>query len=85
MIMKIALKIISGLILFLLVVLMLTIPLFFKADIMRFVKQQINENVNAKVEFADLSLSFFRSFPNLSVTLNELSVVGVWASLSRIP
>ncbi len=74
--MNTALKIFSGIILFLLV-LMLTIPLFFKADIMRFVKQQINENVNAKVEFADLSLSFFRSFPNLSVTLNELSVVGI--------
>lgn len=44
---------------------------------MEIVKEQINDNVNAEVKFADFNLSIFKSFPSLTVTLDDLSVVGV--------
>ncbi|MCK4664030.1 MAG: AsmA family protein [Bacteroidales bacterium] len=57
--------------------LLFTIPYLFKDKIFNIVKEEINNNLNAKVEFADFSLSFFKKFPNLNVELKELSVVGV--------
>lgn len=56
---------------------MILIPLLFKSQILTKTKSVINENVNAKVEFSDLSLSLFRDFPNLSISLEDLSVVGI--------
>ena len=44
---------------------------------MQIAKDEINKNLNASVEFADLRLSLIRNFPNLSVTLTGMSVVGV--------
>jgi uncharacterized protein involved in outer membrane biogenesis len=48
----------------------------FKGKILTIVKSSINKNVNAKVDFKDLSLSFFRHFPRVSLALEELQVVG---------
>ncbi len=56
---------------------MILIPLLFKSQILTKTKSVINENVNAKVEFSDVSLSLFRDFPNLSISLKDLSVVGI--------
>ena len=56
---------------------MILVPLLFKSQILTKTKSVINENVNAKVEFSDLSLSLFRDFPNLSISLKDLSVVGI--------
>lgn len=52
------------------------LPLVFKDKLLVTLKQQINENVNATVEFADLDISLFRHFPNLSVRLEDFSVLG---------
>ncbi len=38
------------------------------------VKNFINENLNAKVEFSDVSLSFIRSFPQAHVTVDDLVI-----------
>ncbi|UAY51157.1 AsmA-like C-terminal region-containing protein [Ferruginibacter albus] len=51
-------------------------PFLFKGKIIEIVKKQINENVNAKVDFKDVDISFFRHFPKVAVGLDELSVVG---------
>jgi hypothetical protein len=69
-------KILTGLILLILIALF-TIPVIFKDKIRIKVEQVINESVNAKVQFEDYKLGFFRNFPNLSFSLNGLSVVGV--------
>lgn len=60
-----------------LVVLLAIIPLFFKPQMLNKVKTIINENVNAKVEFADFNLSLLKGFPNLYVALDDLSVSGI--------
>ena len=55
----------------------IVLPIFFKGKILKIAKEQINKNVNAKVEFSDLNLSFIRNFPNASVVLKNLAVVGI--------
>ncbi|UCH14076.1 MAG: AsmA family protein, partial [Bacteroidales bacterium] len=74
--MKKFLKILLIIILFLLAVLFVT-PILFKGKIMEIAKEQINKNVNAKVEFDDLGLSFIKNFPYASIALKKLSVAGV--------
>jgi hypothetical protein len=56
--------------------LMIITPFLFKKQIMNIVKEQINANVNAKVEFADFRLSLIRGFPDLYVSLDDLRVIG---------
>ena len=72
----IILKILLGFIL-LILILLFTVPLLFKEKIRTKVEQVINESVNASVKFEDYKLGFFRNFPNLSFSLNGVSVVGV--------
>jgi hypothetical protein len=72
----IVIKILGGLILLILIVLF-TVPVLFKDKIRTKVEQVINESVNATVKFDNYKLGFFRDFPNLSFTLNGVSVVGV--------
>lgn len=56
---------------------MFAIPYFFKDELLSLAKKEINKNINAKVDFKDLDLSFFKSFPNLSADLTDFSVVGI--------
>jgi hypothetical protein len=51
-------------------------PMLFKSKIEAAVKEKINEQVNAEVDWTKFGLTFFRGFPNLSVNLHQLSVVG---------
>ncbi|MCW5907459.1 MAG: AsmA family protein [Chitinophagales bacterium] len=55
----------------------LAIPFLFKDKINARVKAEINEQLNAKVDYGDFSLSLIRSFPNFSFSLNDISVIGV--------
>jgi hypothetical protein len=51
-------------------------PYIFKGKIVSLVKQEINKNLNAKVDFKDVDISFFRRFPKVSIGLDELQVIG---------
>ncbi|HMR42444.1 MAG TPA: AsmA family protein, partial [Saprospiraceae bacterium] len=55
------------------------LPLIFKDDLIAAVKEQVNETVNAKVDFSDVNISLFRHFPKLSFGLENLKVEGVEA------
>ena len=52
-------------------------PILFKGKILEKVQTEINKNVNAEVKFEDFKLSLFKSFPNLTVELTKLNVIGV--------
>ncbi|MFL5748644.1 MAG: AsmA family protein, partial [Niastella sp.] len=67
---------ITGISLGVLLVILFVAPFIFKGKIIAIAKEQINKNINAQVNFKDLSLSFFRHFPRVSVALEELQVVG---------
>jgi len=60
----------------LIIILLIVIPKFYKDEILTKVKEEINNNVNAKVEFVDFKLSMFKTFPDLNIGLHELSVTG---------
>jgi uncharacterized protein involved in outer membrane biogenesis len=64
-------------IILLVLVLLFTVPIIFKDRIRTRVVEIINGSVNANVKFDDYKLGFFRKFPNLTFSLNGLSVVGI--------
>ncbi|MBU8893767.1 MAG: AsmA family protein [Bacteroidales bacterium] len=61
----------------LIIILLIVVPMFFKDEMLIKVKEEINNNVNAKVEFTDFKLSLFKSFPDLNLGLHEVSVTGI--------
>ena len=65
---------IPGIIFAVVIVLMLLLPFAFKGKIVDVVKKEANKMLNAKLDFEELDLSFFRHFPNASVELNGLSL-----------
>ena len=69
------LKILIGLI-FLILIALITVPLIFKEKIRTKVEQAINKSLNATVKFDNYNLGFFRNFPNLTFSLDGVSVVG---------
>lgn len=55
-------------------ILLLILPFLFKGKIMEAVKQAANDNLNAQVNFDDVSLSLIRNFPNLRLTIDNFTV-----------
>src|SRR5678815_3745378 len=68
--------VITGITLTALIAVAFLIPVLFKKQITTLVKKEINKGLVAKVDFKDVSLSLFRHFPKISISLDELSVVG---------
>jgi hypothetical protein len=61
----------------LIIIAAVSIPFLFKDKIIAKVKTEINNNINAKVDFGSFDLSLIKHFPSLSFSLNDLSVIGV--------
>jgi len=77
--MKKALKIFGKLLLILIglfILAMIIVPVAFKGRLMDMARTELNNSVNAQVDFDDLKISLIRSFPKLNVNLKELSVIG---------
>ena len=68
---------IAGITLLVVLLLLICLPFLFKGKIVEFVKNEINQTMNARVDFDRVGLNFFRSFPNASVSLDNLKVIGV--------
>ena len=67
----------TGVLLVLLVGAAAAIPYFFKDKIVAKVKEAVNKDLNAKVDFKDVDISLFRHFPKISMKLIDLDVTGV--------
>ncbi|MBK5202397.1 MAG: AsmA family protein [Prolixibacteraceae bacterium] len=52
------------------------IPYAFKAPLQKKIKEVINENINAHVEFSDFNISFFQDFPKVMAELDGLTISG---------
>jgi hypothetical protein len=76
--MKIVKRILLGLLILLLLIIgtLITVPYFFKDEILSEAKRIANESLNAKVEFQDIDLSLFSNFPALSVEINQVTISG---------
>jgi uncharacterized protein involved in outer membrane biogenesis len=66
-----------GIILLLLLVLIISAPFLFKKQIVQFVKDTANKELNAKVNFGDFDLSLFRSFPDFSLSVDNVSIANI--------
>ncbi len=59
-------------------ILLFAIPFLFKGKIVKLIKEQANEQLNAKLEFKEsIGISLIKNFPNLSISIEDLSLVGV--------
>ncbi|MEN9348221.1 MAG: hypothetical protein RLZZ77_1732 [Bacteroidota bacterium] len=67
----------TGLSLLAIFLLLLILPFFFVGKIKEAVKTAANENLNAIVNFEDVDLSLIRNFPNLRVSIENISVKNI--------
>ncbi len=73
--MKRLLKIL-GLLLLGIIIALAMVPYLFKDEIIAAIEDYANQNINADLSFDDVSISILKSFPNASITLNDLSLIG---------
>lgn len=59
-----------------LIVVAFAAPFLFKGKILAVVKQELNKKLDATTNFSDVSISLFKSFPKLSIGVNDITVVG---------
>ena len=60
-----------------LVIAAIVVPMVFKDEIVEKLKITLNEQLNAEVDFDDISLSIISSFPNARLDIENLSVTGI--------
>lgn len=73
--MKRLLKIL-GILILLIVLAAVILPFVFKDEIIGRAKTEINNNLNAQVDFQDIDISLFRSFPDFSLGVEKVTVDG---------
>jgi hypothetical protein len=65
-----------GIVIVLLIAVALVLPFVFQNKITRLAKEEINKNLNATVDFGSIRLSMFRNFPNFTLGMSDLTIVG---------
>ena len=68
---------ILGVVVFLILIALISLPILFKGKIQEGIQKAANENLNATLAFDDVSLSLIRNFPNASVSIEQLSIEGI--------
>lgn len=66
---------ITGIVLLVLIIALVSIPFLFKDKIKQMVVTSINQNLDATVAFEDIDLSLLKSFPKANVTIDKLSII----------
>lgn len=64
-----------GIIVLVLLILMISLPYFFKDKIVAKIKEEANKTLNAKFDFGDFSMSLIKHFPNFSMEIDNLSII----------
>ncbi|MBP1840422.1 AsmA-like C-terminal region-containing protein [Formosa algae] len=72
--MKKTLKIV-GIVIGLLIVFLIAAPFIFEGKILDIVKSTVNKNIDAEFDFADADISFIRNFPEVTVSVNDMSIL----------
>ena len=66
-----------GLIIVVIIGAALALPIIYKDDIVAKVKEEINNSLNAKVNIGDFGLTLFKSFPDFTLTLEDLEIINI--------
>jgi hypothetical protein len=61
---------------FVLFVLLLLLPVIFKGKITRIVREELNNQLTATIGFSGVDLSLIKSFPDFTITINNLVITG---------
>lgn len=61
-------------VLFALVIAIILTPILFKSELIQAVKEHANDNINAEVDFDDINISLFKSFPKVSLQIEDLFI-----------
>lgn len=64
-----------GILVLLIIALLIAIPFFLEGKIGAIIKNNVNQNVNATLDFSDADLSLLSSFPNAEVSLSNVSLI----------
>ncbi len=68
---------ITGIFILIIIITAFLTPVLFKNKIKRAVVNTVNESVNAKVQFGDYKLGFFKNFPNLTFSVDNVTITGI--------
>jgi uncharacterized protein involved in outer membrane biogenesis len=74
--MKKAIKIFSGIVV-LIIATAVIVPIIYKDKLANLLKEQINKNIDAKVDFSGVSISIISGFPKATLTLENISVINI--------
>lgn len=66
----------TGITLAIILALLFLTPILFADQIKEKIKKTANESLTAELNYSDVSVSFFRHFPSLTLTLNDLQLNG---------
>jgi hypothetical protein len=67
----------TGITFLVLLILLIALPFIFKDKIIALAKEEAEKSLNAKLNFGDIDLSVFRSFPDVSVSVDSLSIANI--------
>ncbi|MDR3226378.1 MAG: AsmA family protein [Prevotellaceae bacterium] len=73
---KITLKVL-GILIIVLILAIITVPTLFRGKIESIAKETINEKLNAKVDFNNLNITILRTFPNVTLSIDNIVVAGI--------
>lgn len=67
----------TGITFLLLIILIIAAPFLFKDKIVALVKEEANNNLNAKVDFGDFDLTLISTFPDFHFVIKDVRIVGI--------
>ncbi|MEO6883291.1 MAG: AsmA-like C-terminal region-containing protein [Bacteroidia bacterium] len=67
----------AGISFLVLILILAALPFLFKGKIVKMIKEQANENLNAKINFGDFDLTLLSSFPDFKLSVDSVSVVNI--------
>ena len=67
----------TGISFLVLIILIIAAPFLFKKQIIQFVKDTANEQLNAKVNFGEFDLTLISSFPDFTFSIDSVSVANI--------
>ncbi len=74
--MKTLLKV-AGILVLIFIALLFILPMIYKSEIISLTKKEMNKSVAAKIDFEDISLSLFKSFPDFNLSVENLTITGI--------
>ena len=60
-----------------LIIALLLVPVLFKESIVNAIKSEINDNIEAELDFKNVDLSIIKAFPDLKLSIDSLSITGI--------